>query len=120
MIPYSTREESGVLIISINDPDGFSGLRDLSRRDAIYSVVPDQDQPLVLLNMDKADYLSSFGVSTLIGLKRRIEQRGGKLVLCSVHPVVRELLTIMNLEQIFSIMDNESIALSSLRSMPTA
>lgn len=120
MPPYSTREESGILVVAIEAPDGLSGLRDLTRRNEIYALVPDRDNPCVVLNLEKTDYLSSFGVATLIGLKRRIEARGGKFVLCSIHPVVRELLSMMNLLQIFTITDDESLALSSLCSLPTA
>lgn len=120
MLPYSTREESGILVVAFEDPEGLSGLRDLTRRDEIYALVPDRDNPCVVLNLEKTDYLSSFGVATLIGLKRRVEARGGKFVLCRIHPVVRELLAMMNLMQIFTVADDEALALSSFRSMPTA
>ena len=119
MVPYSTRDESGVLIAALEDPSTLSGLRDLPSRDEIYALIPKQERPLVVLNMEKADYLSSFGVATLIGLKRRIEERGGRLVLCHVHPVVKELLAMMNLLQLFAVCEDEVLALSSLRSLPT-
>jgi len=120
MLPFSTRIESGILIAAFDDPAGLSGLRDLPSREEIYGMIPKHDQPLVVLNLEKADYLSSFGIATLIGLKRRIEERGGKLVLCSVHPVVKELLTMMNLLQLFAVADDEVFAVSSLRPLPTA
>ena len=117
---YSTREESGILVVTFDDPTSLSGLNDLPRREEIYALIPSRSAPEVVLNLDKADYLSSFGVATLIGIKRRIEEQQGKLVLCCVHSVIRELLAMMNLEQLFVITADEADALSSLRPMPTA
>ena len=48
MVPYSTRDESGVLIASLEDPSTLSGLRDLSSRDEIYALIPDRERPLVV------------------------------------------------------------------------
>jgi anti-sigma B factor antagonist len=118
--PYSTREESGIRVVVFEESAGFSGLRDPSRRDQIYAAVPDRDNPRVVFNLKNADYLSSFGVATLIGLKRRIEGRGGKVVFCHIQPSVREILAMMNLEPLFTIADDEASAISSLRSLPTA
>lgn len=120
MAPFSTREESGILIVLIEDPDVFSGLHDSTRRDPIYALVSNRDNLRIVLNLEKTDFLSSFGVATLIGLKRRIEERGGELVLCGVGPSSRESLSIMNLEQIFTIAEDEASAISSFRPLPTA
>jgi anti-anti-sigma factor len=120
MFPWTTREESGVQVVTFDESTGLSGLRDQTRRDAIYSLIPDCVGPRVVLNLEKVDYLSSFGVATLIGIKRRVEERGGKLILCSVHPVVRELLSMMNLDPLFVFAEDESSAISSVSSSPTA
>ena len=65
MSPYSTREESGILIVTMNDPGGLSGLNDLPRREEIYGLIPDRDAQCVVLNLEKVDYLSSFGVARM-------------------------------------------------------
>ncbi len=68
----------------------------------------------------KVDYLSSSGVALLVGLKRRVETRGGKIVLYRVQPIVRDLLAVMKLDKFFIIVDNEQQALASLPPVSTA
>ncbi len=71
------------------------------------------------VDLQKVDYLSSSGVAILVGLKRRVESRGGKIVFYQVQPVVRDLLAVMKLDRFFTIADDEPRALASLRPVPT-
>jgi anti-sigma B factor antagonist len=74
----------------------------------------------VAVDLQKVDYLSSSGVAILVGLKRRVDTRSGKIVFFHVQPVVRDLLSVMKLDRFFVINDDESQALASLRPVPTA
>ena len=56
----------------------------------------------------------------LVGLKRRVDTRNGKIVFFHVQPVVRDLLGVMKLDRFFSVADDEPRALASLRPLPTA
>lgn len=71
------------------------------------------------LNLVKVDYLSSSGVAILVGLKRRIETRQGKLALFNVQPIVVDLLKVMKLDRYFSMFDDEHAAVASLRPVST-
>ena len=119
MTNFSTREESDVLIITFESAAGLNEFRNHALRDALYDLVQSRQEPRVALNLLKIDYLSSSGVAILIGLKRRVETRQGKIVLFHVHPIVSDLLKIMNLNRYFSCAVDEHAALASLRPVST-
>ena len=77
-------------------------------------------EPLFAVDLAKVDYLSSSGVAILVGLKRRVETKGGKIVIYHVQPIVRDLLAVMKLDRFFMIADDEAEAIASLRPLPTA
>ena len=77
-------------------------------------------EPVFAVDLQKVDYLSSSGVAILVGLKRRVEATGGKIVFFHVQPIVRDLLAVMKLDRFFTITDDEAQALASLRPLPTA
>ena len=119
MSTFSKREESDALIIDFDNAAGLNDFRNNALRDALYELVQSHLEPRVALNLVKVDYLSSSGVAILVGLKRRIETRKGKLVLFHVQPIVADLLKVMKLDRYFPMSDDEHAAIASLRPVPT-
>jgi len=117
---FSTRSESNVLVIEFETASGLNDFRNNPLRDSLYELVTSSSEPRLAVDLLKVDYLSSSGVALLVGLKRRVETRGGKIVLYRVQPIVRDLLAVMKLDKFFTIVDNEQQALVSLRSVSTA
>jgi anti-sigma B factor antagonist len=101
MPPFTTRDESGVLVITLDDASALNDFRSNAFRDALYEVIDQRESPRVAFDLGVADYLSSSGVAILVGIKRRVDARGGHLYLARVHPVVQDLLRIMKLTQYF-------------------
>lgn len=119
MSTFSTREESDALIIDFDNVAGLNDFRNNALRDGLYELVQNRLEPRVALNLVKVDYLSSSGVAILVGLKRRIETRKGKIVLFQVQPVVADLLKVMKLDRYFAMADDEHAAIASLRPVST-
>jgi anti-sigma B factor antagonist len=107
-------------VIEFETASGLNDFRNSLLRDALYDLIPSSSAPRFAIDLLKVDYLSSSGVALLVGLKRRVETRGGKLVLYRVQPIVRDLLAVMKLDKFFTIVDNEQQALVSLHSVSTA
>jgi anti-sigma B factor antagonist len=120
MSTFSVREEPGALVIRIEDSAALNDFRSNAFRDELYEAVQDHPSSSVALNLAAVDFLSSSGVALLVGLKRRLDSRQGKLVLCAVQPIVHDLLKITRLVQFFTFAPTEAEALATLRSMPTA
>ena len=119
MNTFNTREESNALIIRFESAAGLNDFRNNVLRDSLYDLVQSREEPRVALDLLNVDYLSSSGVAILIGVKRRVETRRGKIVLFDVHPVVLDLLKVMKLDRYFLLADDENAALASLRPVST-
>jgi anti-sigma B factor antagonist len=117
---FSTRQESGVLIVTFESGDELNGFRNNALRDSLYELVQTQSDSLFAIDLLKVDYLSSSGVALLVGLKRRVESKGGKILLFHLQPIVRDLLAVMKLDRFFIVAEDEGQAVASLRPVPTA
>ncbi|QEH36341.1 Anti-sigma F factor antagonist [Aquisphaera giovannonii] len=116
---FTARDDGDALIIHFDSPAGLNDFRNSSLRDSLYAAVQERETPQVALDLEQIDYLSSSGVAILVGLKRRIDTRNGKLVLFRVQPVVSDLLKVMKLDRYFPITADEPSALAALRPVPT-
>jgi anti-sigma B factor antagonist len=120
MSAFNTRVQSDVLIVKFEAAAGLNDFRNNALRDALYELVQNRQSPLLAVDLQKVDYLSSSGVAILVGLKRRVDTHNGKIVFYHVQPVVRDLLGVMKLDRFFTITDEEDPALAALRPVPTA
>ncbi len=116
---FNTRDQSDALVISFDSAAGLNDFRNNALRDSLYDLVQSRPEPRVALDLGRIDYLSSSGVAILVGLKRRIETRQGKIVLFQVHPVVADLLKVMKLDRYFTLADDEDAAMATLRPVST-
>ena len=119
MCTFNTREESDALIIDFESAAGLNSFNNNSLRDSLYDLVEVRQDPRVAIDLLRVDYLSSSGVAILVGLKRRVETRNGKVVLYNVQPIVSDLLKVMRLDRYFLVSEDEHSALASLRPVPT-
>jgi anti-sigma B factor antagonist len=120
MASFTTRAESDALVIQFETAAGLNDFRNNALRDSLYELVQARPEPNFAVDLQNVDYLSSSGVAILVGLKRRMEGRGGKIAFFHIQPIVRDLLAVMKLDQFFTIADDEPQALASFRSLPTA
>lgn len=120
MSPFQTREEPDGLIITLDNPVALNDFRSNSFREQLYDFIQSPAVPRIVVDLAAIDYLSSSGVAILVGLKRRVDMKQGKLVLYRVQPLVSDLLRVMRLNQYFTFADDEKEALGLVRSVPTA
>lgn len=93
------------------EKDGIMELSISGRLDAVSAVEADKDFSSVidagherlLVNLTSLDYISSAGLRVLLVVAKRIQQNGGKLVLCSLSSNVQEVFEISGFSSIFSI-----------------
>jgi anti-sigma B factor antagonist len=120
MSQFQTHDAPEGLVIALDSPVPLNDFRSSTFRESLYEVVQARPDPRVAVDLSAIDYLSSSGVAILVGLKRRIDQKNGKLVLCRVQPLVCDLLRVMRLNQYFTFADDEAAALALLRPVPSA
>lgn len=115
MLLFTPIETSETLVVRLDNPERFNDFRSDDYRESLFQSVLSKDEPLVALDLSPVDYLSSTGIAILIGLKRRVEAKRGKLVLCRIQPLIHDLLRGMKLHTYFSIVEGEQEALALLR-----
>ena len=118
MTPFTIREEPEALVVRIEEPAALNDFRSNAFRETLYEAVQGNPEHRVALDLGRVDFLSSSGVAILIGLKRRLDLKKGKLVIFRVHPVVQDLLRITRLSQYFAFAADEQEALTTLRPFP--
>lgn len=67
--------------------------------------------PRIVLNLSELKFASSSFIAGLVSLHKKIRVAGGKLVLCELRPVMKEILDGARLKKLFDITEVEESAL---------
>jgi anti-anti-sigma factor len=65
----------------------------------------------LVVNFGGVQYLSSEVLGILAGLQRKVEQARGRIQLCGLDPLLRDLVRITQLDRVFGICKDEAEAL---------
>ena len=79
----------------------------------LFSLVEQEGIKKMLLNFGNVEYLSSAALGKLITLNKKLQQAGGKLILCNIDPQIHEVFEITKLDKFFKIMKEEQAALQA-------
>jgi anti-anti-sigma factor len=102
---------------------GIVSLSVIGRLDAVsaidadreFSKVLEADNDKLLINLAQLEYISSAGLRVLLVVAKKIQQKGGKVVLCSMLPNVTEVFEISGFSSIFKIFATPAEAEQFLR-----
>lgn len=81
----------------------------------LFAVVADQPNPRLVVSFADIGFLSSAALGKLITLQRKVDQKGGRLVLCGLNRDTLETLAVSKLDNYFQISHDEHAALDALR-----
>lgn len=65
----------------------------------------------LIIDLSRVNVINSSGLGVLILARDRMLKKGGKLIICGLRPVMKEIFTRMNLEVFFDIAENVEEAL---------
>jgi anti-sigma B factor antagonist len=65
----------------------------------------------LVLNFGGVERLSTELLGRLVALQRKVQEKGGRLALCKIHPQVYEIFKILKLPQLLTIFADEQEAL---------
>ena len=57
----------------------------------------------VYLNMEKTNYIDSAGVGWLVKSHKRFQQAGGRLEVCSISPMVMQILKLLRMPEVLNL-----------------
>jgi len=67
--------------------------------------IMEEDCLRIFFNLDDLEYLSSSGLKVLLGAAKETKRKGGKLVLCALNQVVKEIFVVSGFESLIPIED---------------
>lgn len=120
MRPLTVHESNGVLVIVVDDVARVNDSLSDEYRQEVYRAAESHTGGRIALDLGPIDFLSSSGITMLVGLRKRIAARNGGLVLFHAQPYVRDVLQQMRIDRLFRFADDESKALSLLSPAPSA
>jgi anti-sigma B factor antagonist len=68
----------------------------------------------LIFDLAGTDYIDSTGVSWLLTCHKKCRQSGGKLVLHSINPLVKQVLGVLKLDQVLHLAENAEQARAEL------
>jgi len=84
-------------------------------KDKVNFVMEDSESGNLVLDMQSLKYIDSTGLGILIGIKRRLTERKGQLILVIADERIKKLFTITGLVNVFSIAGSLEEAVSKLQ-----
>ena len=105
--------ENGIVKILLNGRLDMMGNQDIEMK---FTGLAATEKALVLVDMTDVEFIASIGIRTLITIVKAQANRGGKVVLCSLQPLVKEVLTTAGVDNIIDIFDECEAAMSELES----
>jgi anti-anti-sigma factor len=86
-----------------------SAVRAVSER--LNRLIAEECHTRLLLNFGGVQYLSSAVLGILAGLQRKIDPARGRIQLCGLDPLLRDMLRITHLDGVFDVCGDEAEAL---------
>ena len=110
----SIKEVQGICLISISGRIDSRCSVDLER--ALYKAISDSSR--IVIDLADTQYISSSGLRVLLAGKKRLDERGGEMILLQLQPVVRDVFEIAGLGRMFLIKKSWEDALSAIKTRP--
>jgi anti-sigma B factor antagonist len=71
----------------------------------------------IIVDLSRVDFLASIGIRTLLSNAKAAANRGGRMVLCSPQPLVREVLETSGVASLIPVYDDPDSAEVALRAL---
>jgi anti-sigma B factor antagonist len=102
-----------VTVVNFVDPKILDGQNIQIIGEQLFSLVDEEGWRKILLNFGNVEYLSSAALGKLITLNKKLQQAGGKLILCNIDAQIHEAFEVTKLDKFFKIMKEEQQALQA-------
>ena len=79
--------------------------------DQLFRLVDEKGRKDLVLNFANVEFMSSAALGKLMTLRKKVQEAGGKLVLCNIDPRIFEVFTITKLDKLLTICGDEQEAL---------
>ncbi len=111
-LSFQYKNEDGYMLLTVKGEIDLYNAKQLKEK--VGYVTEDTDAANLVLDIRNVKYIDSTGLGILIGIKRRIAEGGGRLILVLTSERIIKLFSITGLSNIFTIAENKEAALKKL------
>jgi anti-sigma B factor antagonist len=101
--------------VSVVDVAGEVDLYTVPRLEEALTRATAAAQPFVVVNLTRATYLDSTALRVLTAVRKRVQERSGRIALVTTQPKIAKLFTITGLDQLFPLCATEGEAFERVR-----
>lgn len=112
---YATREIDGVLVVVFRQAQILDAVTIERMAARLKELIDGSEADRMVCDFSHVTYLSSSALGMLIGLQRRITQKGGSMKLAGVNDEIREVFEITKLDTVFDMYRDVSAAVEAFR-----
>jgi anti-anti-sigma factor len=105
------KEENGIIFIAIK---GWLDADSAPEAERVVKEALKGDHSRLLFDLKGMEYLSSAGLRVLLSAAKEIKRREGKIVLCALHPFVKEIFEVSGFQSLIPIEDTVEAGVKSL------
>lgn len=114
---YFTVEQDGNSVIFTAIGSLGTLIEDAAREewDALVDEIEDSQASHAVIDLNALDYFGSIMLELLVVLWKRVSAKGGKLALCNVSAIGKEILATAKFDTLWPILDDREQALETVR-----
>ena len=86
-----------------------------SIKSRILALVEEKAPQGMLLSLDGVTFIDSMSIGALVSIRKAVIAKGGKFALCGLHPFVSKILSVVTVNAIFDVYENEEKALATMQ-----
>lgn len=110
-LEITTKKEGSVRIVSVKGRLDSLSVNEFEKE---LSTLIDDGQRAIIIDFSELDYISSGGLRSILSTIKKLKEENGKLFLCSLTDIVKEIFDISGLSTIIPIYDSVESALAEM------
>ena len=114
MATLLTRKDGDILVVYFQDVSIIDEARITGLGEELLDLIKSENAKIVV-NFENVSFMSSAMIGKLIHFSTKAKEEMLKLRLCNINENVMKVFTLMNLQKVFNIDDDESDAIAKLK-----
>lgn len=109
IVEMTEKKKDGILVLYVSGRLDAVSSPQLEKK--VMAAIDAEDSSKVLMDFEKVEYLSSAGMRLLLSTTKKMKNKNGKFVICSITEPVIEVIKMAGFDHILNIRANENEAL---------
>lgn len=110
------QKQNALVVTPKGDAISFRESDVLAELKQIHELIDEAGNPDLVIDLNSSNYFGSMMLGEMVRLGQKINEKGGKVAMCSVSDQVQKVLEVMKLADIWPQFDSRKTALKYLRS----